>query len=280
MHFGRLEMISTWFGPDDVREDADEAERTTRSARTEVGGYTVHSIEYGSGDECIVLLHGLSGSSRWWARNAPELADDYRVVIPDLVGFGRSARPEVGLPGIPAAAELVSEWMMVRGIRSANVIGHSMGGQVAVHLAAEWPERVRRLVLVDAAGIPRDMTARAFARFAAEVSPLWRWGDPRFLPVIARDALTAGPRTLVRAISHIVRDDVRPLLERIEAPTLIVWGERDGLVPLSHAYEMRDAIPHARLAVLRAASHNPMVDRPADFNRLVLRFLEGEQVGR
>jgi pimeloyl-ACP methyl ester carboxylesterase len=251
-----------------------------RGVNTSVGGFTVHSVEYGSGDECIVLIHGLSGSSRWWARNAPELADGYRVVIPDLVGFGRSARPTLRLPGIPAAADLLVDWMGARRLRRAHVIGHSMGGQVAIHLAAEHPERVKRLVLADAAGIPRAITARALARLAAEASPLWRWGDPRFLPVIARDALIAGPLTLVRSLTQIMRDDVRPLLPRIEAPTLIVWGEYDSLVPLSHAGEMREAIPDARMAVLRAASHNPMVDRPADFNRLVLRFLEGEAVGR
>lgn len=252
----------------------------SRGVSTSVGGFTVHSVEYGSGDECIVLIHGLSGSSRWWARNAPELADGYRVVIPDLVGFGRSARPALRLPGIPAAADLLADWMGTRGLGRAHVIGHSMGGQVAIHLASEHPERVKRLVLVDAAGIPRALTALALARLAAEASPLWRWGDPRFLPVIARDALTAGPRTLLRSLMQIMKDDVRPLLPRIEAPTLIIWGEYDSLVPLSHAGEMRKMIPDARIAVLRSASHNPMVDRPADFNRLVLRFLEGEAVGR
>lgn len=276
-------MIRAWTGDGGegrAPREEDLGGLPSRGVNTAVGGFTVHSVEYGSGDECIVLIHGLSGSSRWWARNAPELADGYRVVIPDLVGFGRSARPSLGLPGIPAAAQLLAEWMHARDLRRAHVIGHSMGGQVAIHLAAECPERVKRLVLVDAAGIPRAVTPRALARLAAEASPLWRWGDPRFLPVIARDAMTAGPLTLLRSISRIMKDDVRPLLRRIEAPTLIVWGEYDSLVPLSHARELRESIPGARVAVLRAASHNPMVDRPADFNRLVLRFLEGEAVGR
>lgn len=251
-----------------------------RPVRTRVGGFTVHSVEYGAGAQCVVLLHGLSGSSRWWVRNAPELAESYRVVIPDLVGFGRSARPAAALPGIPAAARLLTDWLDAREMRRPHLVGHSMGGQVAVHLAAGAPERVDRLVLVDAAGIPRPLTPRALVQFAAEVAPLWRWGDPRFLPVIARDALSAGPLTLMRSIANIVRDDVRPLLPRIQAPTLIVWGERDSLVPLSHAWEMRQAIPDATLAVLRGACHNPMVDRPADFNRLLLRFFEGAAIGR
>jgi pimeloyl-ACP methyl ester carboxylesterase len=116
-------------------------------------------------------------------------------------------------------------------------------------------------------------------RFALELASPARWGDPLFLPVIVGDAVIAGPRTIFRALLHILRDDVRPLLPRIAAPTLIVWGERDYLVPPEHAHQMRAAIPNSRLVVLRRASHNAMVDRPADFNRAVLRFLRGETVG-
>lgn len=261
------------------RQESSAATPQPRRVRTQVDAYTVHSVEYGRGEDSLVLVHGLSGSSRWWVRNVPELSARYQVVIPDLVGFGRSARPAAAMPGIEESAALLAAWIEARGLSGAHVVGHSMGGQVTVHLAAEYPEQVGRLVLVDAAGVPRPLTPGAVARFAAEATPLWRWGDPRFLPVIARDALVAGPRTLLRSLANILGDDIRPLLPRIAAPALIVWGERDTLVPLSHAWELRRSIPNARLAVLRGASHNPMVDRPADFNRLVLRFLEGESVG-
>lgn len=247
---------------------------------TRVRGYQIHAVEYGTSGTPLVLVHGLSGSSQWWYRNVPGLAREHRVLIPDLIGFGRSRRPRLRLPTLDAVAEVFGEWLEARGVERPHLVGHSMGGQMAIHLAARSPERVERLVLVDAAGIPRPLSPGKLMRFAAEVAPLWRWGDPGFLPVIARDALRAGPWTIAQAIAHIFRDDVRPLLPRIEAPTLIVWGERDTLVPLSHSWEMRQGIPGSQLAVLRGASHNPMVDRPADFNRLVLRFLDGETVGR
>lgn len=250
-----------------------------RRSVTRVGEYEIHAVEYGRG-EPLLLIHGLSGSSRWWTRNVPGLAARYRVVVPDLIGFGRTRRPGRRLPTPEVVADVLAGWMGARGIDRANLVGHSMGGQVGIHLAARCPERVDRLVLVDAAGIPRPFSPRTLLRFAAESAPLWRWGDPEFLPVIARDALTAGPWTIAQAITHILRDDVRPLLPQVQAPTLIVWGERDTLVPLTSAWEMRQAIPDVQLAVLRGASHNPMVDRPADFNRLVLRFLDGETVGR
>ncbi|CAN5637166.1 alpha/beta hydrolase [soil metagenome] len=244
-----------------------------RSRVTRIGGYEIHSREFGSGDEDLVLVHGLSGSSRWWERNIPSLAEQYRVFIPDLIGFGRSPRPRGRLPSIQSLAAVLGEWIRRVGRPEAHVIGHSMGGQLALHLAAAHPDQVSKLVLVDAAGIPRPLTPRTVVRFAREIAPVWRWGDLSFVPVIVSDAWTAGPRTLLQAIGHILSDDVRPLLPHVRAPTLVLWGERDSWVPLAHGREMHDGIPGSRLEILSGAAHNPMVDRPAEFNRSVLRFL-------
>ena len=197
----------------------------------------------------------------------------------DLIGFGRS-RPIGRIPSIAEVASLLLEWLETLDLPPVTLVGHSMGGQISVHLAVAAPERFERLVLVDSAGVPRKLGPRALLRFAAEAGPLWRWGDPSFLPVIVRDAWVAGPRVLLDALSHILRDDVRPLLPRIRIPTLLIWGERDAVVPLADAMEFRERIPGATLAVLRGAAHNAMVDRPADFNRLVRRFVAGERVGR
>lgn len=245
-----------------------------------VGGYEIHWVEYGAEGTPVILLHGLSGSSRWWARNIAGLAERHRVILPDLIGFGRSPRPSGRLPAVADVARVLANWMEEQEIGRAHVVGHSMGGQIAAHLAAEHPDRVDRLVLVAAAGIPRPLTPRAVARFGIDIAPLWRWGDPRFLPVILGDAWTAGPITLLQAIGHILVDDIRPLLPKIVAPTLVIWGERDTWVPLSHAWQIRSRIPNARLAVLRGAAHVPMVDRPADFNRMVLSFFDGQTIGR
>lgn len=244
-----------------------------------MGEFEIHSLEFGDADEVIVLLHGLSGSAKWWQRNVPALARDYRVIIPELVGFGQTPAG-ARLPSMAETADLLDGWMRAMRVRRVHLIGHSMGGQISVHLAARHPERLHRLVLVDAAGVPRERSPGALLRFAVELVPLWHWGDPAFLPTMARDAWSAGPLTVLGAIRHILRDDVRALLPRVEAPTLVLWGERDTLVPLVDARTFRESIPRAELAVLRGASHNPMVDRPGDFNRIVLRFLGGERVGR
>lgn len=250
-----------------------------RQTVTRIEEFEIHSMEYGEGDDVLLLLHGLSGSSRWWARNVDDLARRNRVLVPDLIGFGRS-RAATRLPNLSELADLILAWLTHLGIHRLSLIGHSMGGQIAVHVVTRAVDRFDRLVLADAAGIPRAITPGAVARFATEIAPIWRWGDPSFLPVIAGDALSAGPRVLLAATRNILRDDVRPLLPEITIPTLIIWGDRDTLVPLRDAWEFRRLIPDSQLAVLRGAAHNSMVDRPADFNRIVQRFLDGETVGR
>ncbi len=249
-----------------------------RRAVTAVGRYTIHWLELGDeSNDSVVLLHGLAGSSRWWERNLTALATRFHLLIPDLVGFGRTRR--IGrLPALAEVAGVLARWLEQLGMPRAHVVGHSMGGQIAVHLATRDPQLVERLVLVDAAGIPRPLRPSALVRLAFELVPPVHWGDPQFLPVILRDALTAGPRTLLQATAHILRDDLRPLLPHVQAPTLIVWGEWDTLIPLSHARELSRGIPDARLVVLRGAAHNPMVDRAADFNRVVCQFLQGAAV--
>lgn len=265
-------------GPATLAPDEAPTDDLPVSRETRVADYTIHSLESGSEGKVLLLLHGLAGSSRWWSRNVRDLSEDRRVIIPDLVGYGRS--PLAGrVPTMPATADLLASWLDAMELDRVDIAGHSMGGQVSIHFAARHPDRLDRLVLVDAAGIPRPITPGNVARFALEIAPLWRWGDPTFLRVIVGDAWTAGPRTLLRSINHIVRDDVRPLLPSITAPTLIVWGEHDNWVPLDHALEFRRSIPNSSLVVMRGAAHMPMVDRPEAFDRLVTRFLEGAQVG-
>lgn len=242
--------------------------------QAEVAGYRFHWVEAGEGIP-VVLLHGLCGSSRWWSANLPHLAERFRVLAVDLVGFGRSRRPGP-LPGLAALADLTAAWMAQAGASPAHLVGHSMGGHLAIHLAARHPGSVRRLVLVDAAGLHRPLSPRELARWMYEIAPPRRWGDPSFLPVIWSDSWRAGPITAVRALRGIVSDDVSPLLPRIAAPTLVVWGQGDSVIPPIHGERMRDAIPGARLLILSEAYHNPMVDRPEAFNQAVGGFLEAE----
>lgn len=242
-----------------------------RIQQTRIGEFRIQSEHMGSGAP-VVLLHGLSGSCRWWRFTTPVLARHYSVHMPELVGFGGS-RSAGRQPDVPELAGVMAEWLNVMGLTDIALVGHSMGGQIALHIAAEhlMPER---LVLVNTSGMPREWSLRDAGRFVARALPLRNWGAPTFVPTIAVDALRAGPRALLLAARHLLSDDVTPLLPLVTCRTLLIWGELDPIVPLEHGRAMFERIRNARLVVLSDAAHNPMADRPAEFNRVLLEFLD------
>lgn len=247
----------------------------TKAGRT---AFPVLQVDEGDGPP-LILIHGLSGSSRWWQRNIPTLSRHFHVYAVELPGFGsnrsRPLSPQKQFV-LRDTARLLVEWMDESGLERADIMGHSMGGYIAVDLAAEYPERVNHIVLVDAALLPVGATVRqstvALARSMLRL--------PRdFVPVLAVDAMRAGPFTSLRASRQLHARDLRPRLADIHAPTLVVWGEDDNVVPLSVAVEIAAAIPGARLEVIPNAAHSPMWDRAADFNTLVVSFLQDDLPG-
>jgi pimeloyl-ACP methyl ester carboxylesterase len=249
----------------------------TDRTRTRIGGFRLSAVHAGSG-EPVVLQHGLSGSHRWWRYTVPAVSERFRVHVPEMVGFG-SSRGSVRQPSIPEMAGLLVQWMNAVEIDRAHFVGHSMGAQVGVHLAARWPDRIRTLVLADAAGVPHQVTREAVVDVMGEFVRPETWGRLDFLPTIAADAVRTGPGTLYRAIRSILADDIRPLLPRVRAPVLLIWGAHDPITPVEDGRAIAARLPDARLVVIPDASHNPMADRPDSFNRALLDFLE-EHRGR
>ena len=217
----------------------------------------------------VVLVHGLAGSTRWWGRNVGPLAECCRVYTVDLIGFGgsRSGRRFV----LDEAATVLAEWMDHLGLPCATFVGHSMGGLVVTHLALQHPERVERLVLVDAAAFP--IALRPLARLPSLVLAL-RHLPLSLLPTIIADTLRAGLRTLWTALAALRRHTLERELAKVQAPTLVVWGERDTVVPLDNGRRLAATLPDARLVTLPGVGHNAMWEGAADFNRVVLDFLE------
>lgn len=165
-------------------------------------------------------------------------------------------------------AALLGRWIETLGER-VHLVGNSMGGQVAIHLAARRPELVRSLVLVDSTGIPFDLEPRPHLENLV-LPP----GIVSFTRVVARDLFRAGPTSFAVAFARLLRDDARPLMRRLTMPVLLLWGEFDPLVPLRYAQQIAAEVPHARLAVVPCAGHVPMWDNPEAFNRDLLEFLD------
>jgi pimeloyl-ACP methyl ester carboxylesterase len=218
----------------------------------------------------LVLLHGLAGSQAWWRRNLPALSSAFRVVAIDLPGFG-SSHPDARLILDEVPAQVVA-LLDELGIERAHVIGHSMGGLVAGGLAADHPERVDRLVLVDAGFLSLDPTWRHRITGPLRTLP---WTAPSILPVLLRDALRSGPIRMARATAELLRKDWRHKLPAISAATLVVWGEHDHVCSRRIGEQIAASVPDARLVIIPGAGHNPMWEKPADFDREVLGFLRG-----
>ncbi len=230
-----------------------------RTSGTLTFSHEGHSLRYfqrGSGPP-VVLLHGLSGSARWWRYNAPAFAAQYTVYTLELVG-GMS---------VQEGAALVVAWLEAQDLQGAALIGHSMGGHMSLRVAAHSP-RITRLVLACATGLlSGEWWQRALCLPRAGLV-----GRPRFLPTIVGDSLRTGWPNLYRSVRDLLRDDVTSILPDIWQPTLVIWGSRDPLVPPALGELLASSIPHSNY-VLLVAGHVVMVDQPAAFNSAVLDFL-------
>lgn len=160
------------------------------------------------------------------------------------------------------------EWLDGEGLDRVDLVGHSLGGLICARAAAASPERVRRLVLVAPAGVPSGRRG-----FVGHVAPLVATlaEVPTYAHRVALDALRTGPN-LLRSMLYATTHDLRPELARVEAPTLLAWGESDRLVPIRLAEEWLHALPDARLARL-SGGHVPMWDAPDELVAAVLGFL-------
>jgi pimeloyl-ACP methyl ester carboxylesterase len=228
----------------------------------------VVAAQAGTGGPPLVLLHGLAGSAAWWKRNLPALSAAFRVTAIDLPGFGSSHRgARLILDEVPAQ---VAALLRQEGIEPAHVIGHSLGGLVAGGLAADHPERVNRLVLVDAGFLSLDPTWRHRISGPLRTLP---WTSPSILPTLMRDVVRSGPIRMARATAELLRKDWRIKLPAITAPTLVVWGEHDRICNPRIGEHIAAAVPGARLVIIPGAGHNPMWEKQPAFDRVVLDFL-------
>ncbi len=259
----------------------------------------------GNGASTIVLLHGLSSYSSFWEYQIPHLAKHHRVLALDLPGFGQSARPDAPYTP-PWYANVVSDWMNAVWADRAVVIGHSMGGQIALTLALDHPERVEKLVLAAPAGLERfNDGAGAFmkgywtptrameasedeirANFVATVFNHYDDGVERLIEERVRmgheRSFAQTSVAVSRSIAGMVDYPVWARLPEIAVPTLIVFGSDDHLIPnpiftggttKAIAQAGADRIPGSELVLLSGAGHTVQHDDPRGFNAAVDRFL-------
>lgn len=222
----------------------------------------------------VVLVHGLSGSSLWWKRNVPALARTFRLYLVDLPGFGSMASPYARFE-LQTASTWLHRWMQTVGLARAHLVGHSMGGYICLQVAARYPATVSHLVLVSPA--VKAQAQHIFGYFRPLLGAV-RDLTPHFLPILLYDTLRAGPVTILRAVNDLLLVEACRELRMIAAPTLLVWGAHDTLVPPSLGTAMLHEMPHARLLELARCGHVSMFEQAEQFNRAVLAFLANAAV--
>jgi pimeloyl-ACP methyl ester carboxylesterase len=267
-----------------------------------------HRVSYrtaGEGESVVLLIHGIVGSAKQWTPVMRLLAEDYTVVAPDLLGHGESAKPR-GDYSLGAYAASVRDLLLALGHRRATIVGHSLGGGVAMQFSYEYPPFAERLVLVSSGGLGR------------EVHPLLRAatlpGSGVVLPLIAnqrlhgvgtflgqaldRIGLRAGPdlAEMVRGYGSLADADARRAFvhtlravlditgQRVSAtdrlylgellPSMVIWGSRDPLIPVSHAKIAHEGLPGSRLEIFTGAGHFLQLHDPVLFAQTLSDFIE------
>jgi pimeloyl-ACP methyl ester carboxylesterase len=300
---GMIAAVKILRRPFDVEwsEYAEELHHAEHSRFTEIGGVSVHYQEAGAKTSPpILLIHGFTASNFVWKDVLLPIAESgFRVIAPDLVGFGFSGKPVRGEYTIEAQARVITGLMDQLGIGSATLVGSSYGGAVAATCALDYPERVERLALVDAV-INDHVKRRPLLRLAAApligdvVSPLMltsrklihqqmRKGyAPGNRHMFDESRMTAHHRPLLAAstqraaLATLRRWNARRIEEeahRIKQPTLLIWGEVDTEIPLAHGRRLFEEIQDSQLVVFRRCGHMPMEEYPREFTEVLVDFL-------
>lgn len=244
----------------------------------------------------VLLIHGMAGSSQTWEPIIPLLAEQASVVAPDMLGHGGSAKPR-GDYSLGALASGVRDLLVALGHERATVVGHSLGGGVAMQFAYQFPERCERLVLVSSGGLGSEVSAllrwlsapgaeyvlavgcapgvgRAGLAVAGFLGKLGLRPAPAAAEVL-RSYLSLGDAETRTAFMCTLRSVVDLAGQRASAtdklylasamPTLIVWGDKDPFIPVSHARAAHDTIPGSRLEIFQGSGHFPHRDSPERF---------------
>lgn len=276
----------------------------TRTAH--LGPDRLSYVELGSGGVPVLLVHGLGGNWTAWLENIAPIALERRVIAVDLPGFGASEPTSDGI-SIPGYSRTLQRFCEALDLDEVVLVGNSLGGWVAADFALRDPERVRALVLIDAAGIVPTRLERLKAVSMMRGAEIGAPVAPRFRAAIAsRPRLrtwalrytVANPAALAADLVYMAlpaapdpgfgpaftaarrswSDGWCDQLTEIDCPTMIVWGQRDALLPLRHAREYARRILGSELHVIPEAGHLPMLECPAAFNRLLTAFLGRPEV--
>lgn len=263
----------------------------------EVYGQQLHYLEAGSGP-VVILLHGLGGDVSNWAATIPALAKQHHVYALDQIGFGQSAKPLIAYR-VATLVDFLNGFYKQAGITKATLVGNSLGGWTAAAFTLAYPDKVDKLVLVDAAGYspersgvkltPETLRTLNPATLADLKKTLYTIfynkaliTDAAVEQFFAQKLKRGDGYTISQFLQSVPdgRDYLDDKLKQIKAPTLVVWGRQDELTPLAMGEAFAQDIAGAQKAYLDKCGHMPQLECAAAFNEALLKFLNGTTIGK
>ncbi len=278
---GGLATLATQFyrRPEQMVTDLARLGLLLRSVREEtcnVNGLPIHYYCAGRRGTPLILVHGLGASAENWAPLLPYLSKEYLVYALDLPGFGKTPVASEGF-NIATYAFYLKRFIDCLGYPQVTLVGNSLGGWISARLAIDYPERVRHLYLLNSAGLHRENGHSPYVadRATAQRSIEYIQGQVLRVPIpnfILDSVVRVSQRPAYRGFveTYDKREELDHALTHIQAPTTIIWGERDGLFPLSCAYDFHKGIPNSQLILLAGVGHAPQTQAPAEVAEIIL----------
>jgi len=254
---------------------------------TEIDGNKIRYLEEGTSKNTLILLHGLGASAERWEDVIPLFAKKFRVIVPDLIGFGYSDKPAIDYT-TDYFAEFMSKFVEKVRIKEMSIIGSSLGGQIAAEFIINQNADVKKLVLVSPSGVMKHSTPALDAYISAALYPNTDSALNAFQAMSGRkkiaEKIVSGfiermqlPNAKMAFMSTLLglsnSKVVTEKLQLITIPTLIVWGENDPVIPIEYAQSFISGINDCRFYKMIGCAHTPYVEKPEKFFQIVSDFL-------
>jgi len=254
----------------------------------QIDGNKIRYLESGDSKKTLVLIHGLGASAERWDQVIPLFADEFRVVVPDLIGFGYSDKPLVDYT-LDFFSEFLKKFFIASDIKRPNLLGSSLGGQIAVEFASSSPQEIEKLILVSPSGVMKKSTPALDAYIMAALYPNEQSAKNAFELMecsgknvteeivngfVERMRLPNAKLAFMSSLLGIKNSELAiSKLQTITTPTMIIWGANDPVIPIQYAESFVSTIQDCRFFRMDGCGHTPYVQDPNIFASKVLEFL-------
>ena len=234
--------------------------------------------------ETLLILHGWGGSSNSWLKVIEKLEKDFKIVCPDLPGFGKSETPKSAWD-LKDYANWLKKFTESLKLEKFFLLGHSFGGRIAIKFSIFWPEKVKKLILCNSAGIKEKQNLKEKIIFFlallgnAIFSPkiFQRFKDKAknlFYLFLRNSDYAKANETMKEIMKKVLNEDLLPELSFLKVETLIVWGEKDNILPLNHALLFKEQISNSEIKILPKVFHSPHLENPEKLVKAISQFLK------